>query len=148
MMPITIKASLLWWAVGLVAAALLSLGGVATWYGVKASTATAALEVARAELKTATGGLAECGLDLGEVTAANAALATNEAFYRVQFQGCELDKVRVHDQNAAAVRAAEAARADADATLARFVAQFRAKPPSCAAALAALDSACPTLEGY
>ncbi len=52
--------------------------------------------------------------------------------------------------NQKAIAAARAEAADADATLQRFVAQFRAQTPEtdCGRALAALDAACPALEGY
>lgn len=52
--------------------------------------------------------------------------------------------------NDMAIAAARGAAADADAALKRFTAQFQteSRKPVCGAALAALDAACPALQGY
>lgn len=63
-----------------------------------------------------------------------------------QQQACTANQVA----NQKAIAAARADAADADATLQRFVGQFRKQTPetNCGRALAALDTACPALEGY
>lgn len=85
-----------------------------------------------------------------ELQAANGAYGTALNTMHQQLQMCQGEAARIESEGLKAVAAARAEAADADAALKRFTAQFQAesRKPVCAAALAALDAACPALQGY
>lgn len=85
-----------------------------------------------------------------ELQAANGAYGTALNTMHQQLQLCQGEATRIESEGRKAVAAARAEAADADAALKHFTAQFQAesRKPGCAAALAALDAACPALQGY
>lgn len=82
--------------------------------------------------------------------AANGAYADVVDTLQAELSRAHAERQRIREAGSQAVAAAQAAARDADATLDKFIAQFRAQAsrPDCAAALAQLEQACPALEGY
>lgn len=135
-----------------VALLVLSLGlGVALKVqGAQVDAAQAAQETAEAQRDTAaTERDAWKGKAAGAV-AANAAYADVVATLQGELALAQRERARIKAEGRDAVAAAQAAAADADRTLAAFVAQFHAEArrPPCAAALAQLQQACPNMDGY
>ena len=85
-----------------------------------------------------------------ELAAANGAYGTALKVLRAELDKCQADKATVANQGKQAAAAARRAAADADAALQSFTAQFQqaSHGGKCAVALAAMQQACPSLEGY
>lgn len=67
-----------------------------------------------------------------------------------EYQRQQRDHAQLDAQRQAAIAAAQSAERDADRTLKQFTAQFQAesRTPTCGAALAALNNACPAIREY
>lgn len=113
------------------------------------------LDVAAADLKTAQANArtAETERDAwksktGDALAANAAYAVIFDKLQAEADAQQQRADAAAKQAAAAVAAARRDEAAAEKTLAAFRKRFEGKPVPCAAALLAMQNACPTLEGY
>lgn len=86
----------------------------------------------------------------GELGTANLAYGVALSDLRAELALCQGENARLGEAGEKAVAAAQADARDADRTLAAFTAKFQteSRKPQCAAALHALDAACPALEGY
>ena len=87
---------------------------------------------------------AESNAENANTCAASLQLMTDE------YQRQQRDHAQMDAQREAAIAAAQASADDADRTLRAFTAQFQAqsRTPTCGAALAALNTACPALRDY
>lgn len=138
------------YAVGVLLVACLALGG-GWWSAAKtADVAAANLASSQAQLEAT-----EVAATAWKAKANAAAEANDSCTHGIESLTLTLDRQQkacraTQAANQQAIAAARAEAADADATLKRFVGQFRRQTPDtdCGRALAALDAACPALEGY
>lgn len=118
------------------------------WLKGRVALAQGARDTAAADAKVAAGRAATAEAKILELAQANAGFAANEAVLRAELEHCQMEFQRIREENGAALLQAQRDRADAERTLEQFVARFAARTPSCAAALASLDRACPALGSY
>jgi len=86
-----------------------------------------------------------------ETNASNASTcATSLQVLTNEYERQQRDHAQMDAQREAAIAAAHNAERDADRTLKQFTAQFQAqsRTPTCGAALAALNAACPAIRDY
>lgn len=126
---------------GILTALLLAASGAAAWQFVRAEAAVLAERNAKADRRDAEADLKECegaNASIQFVEEARARFAAaNEVAYR-----------EAAKRSAEALAAAERRRAEAARELAEWRRAWGTKSPTCAAALAATDKACPELGDY
>lgn len=114
------------------------LATVTAWAGIVAFQAEQQIVLITAQCETDKGGLRDTIKSKDEALAEITARLTIEAFKMRMLQAA--NKPLLAENN----KKAEAARVSASA----FKNEFNKKPPSCAAALEAMEAACPTLREY
>lgn len=125
--------------------------------GVKIALLGSAVDTAQAKQQTAEEALDRVSTerDAWSNAAEGAANANKQADAAIESLRLTLEQQQqqcaaTQSANDKAIAAARSAAADADAALKHFTAQFQSesRKPVCGAALAALDAACPALQGY
>lgn len=131
------------YAIGVLVLLNIGTGALAWKRGIDVESATAKLRVAQQDADTANRHVAELG-------------AANKAWEKTANDAIRvLDKMRqdatdLGIANANAIAAAEAAQVAIEKRVGTFAGKFNteSRKPDCAHALAAMQSACPNLEGY
>ena len=138
------------YACGALLVACIALGGTVAWKSHTQATLQAKLDTALAKIDTASTERDAWKGRVDELAAANGAYTNALQVLRAELDKCQADKATVANQGKQAEAAARRAAADADAALQSFTAQFQqaSHGGKCAVALAAMQQACPSLEGY
>ena len=138
------------YACGALLALSIGLGVALKLKGADVTAAEAATSVAEASRDKAITEREAWKSRAGELTAANLAYGSVVTGLREELALCQGENARIGQAGQLAIHRAQADARDADRTLAAFTAKFQteSRKPVCAAALSALDAACPALGGY
>lgn len=120
------------------------------WYDAKIETADARTETADAGANTARVERDAWKTRAAELDAANFAHQSVNATLRRLLGEAQRENTRLQDDGRAAVAAAEAAKDEADRTLAAWMGRYaeQVRAGDCAASLANVERACPAFGGY
>lgn len=143
-----LTAKVMQYIAGVLLIACIGLGAKGCALSTERDLAAAARDTAQANARTAITERESWKSKTADALAANAAYAV--IFDKLQAEAdAQLQRAdAAAKQAAAAVAAARRDEAAAEKTLAAFRKRFEGKPVPCAAALLAMQNACPTLEGY